>query len=117
MNINFLKGCLIGLAFLVPSIGFAQDYITLSGYQKRGNMGRNAEIKSSPVVLKQSRKIISISGYNAGFWISNGQSIVARYYKQNDRSAIGLVLAPGTYYAYPNLGMRQDSGRVVIRLK
>jgi len=118
MNRTFIKYVVIASILFIPSLLSAQDVIKLSGTQTRGNMGRNAQIHSSPVVLRKNRTVVSVSGYNRGFWINSKKyGKIASYYKSNDRDVIGLVLERGTYYIYPNLGQRQSSGSVTIKLK
>lgn len=94
----------------------AQSYV-ISGSQTRGVPGRNAELKCQPVKITKTVTLKSVSGDNAGFWISNGSSNVATFWKTNDPSAVGTVLKPGTYYVYPNLKQNQNTATVTIKLE
>ncbi len=89
---------------------------TISGSQSKGSAGQNATLRCSPVTINATKKITGISGSNAGFWIVKGSTTIARYYKQNDSSAMGKVLSPGTYYVYPNLKNGQGQATVVVSI-
>ena len=94
----------------------AQTY-TLSGFQTKGSAGNNAKLECKAVTIQKTVKIVSISGDNAGFWITKGGGTVAKYWKTNDPSAKGLTLKPGTYYIYPNLKKNQHKASVTIKLQ
>ena len=89
---------------------------TISGKQVKGSPGKNAQLTCQAVKITKKVKITSISGNNAGFWISNGSYTIKKYWKSNDATAKGLVLNPGTYYVYPNLKNGQASATVVLKL-
>ena len=90
---------------------------TISGSQTKGSAGKNATLRCNPVTISSAKKITSISGSNAGFWIVKGSATIARYYKSNDPSARGKALSPGTYYVYPNLKKGQTQASVNVAVK
>lgn len=116
---KFLKSLFILGLVLGFSIGMtnAQTY-TISGSQTRGSgAGNNAKLNCQPVQITKNVKIVSVSGDNAGFWISKGSVVIKRYWNTNDKSAIGVSLSPGTYYVYPNLKNNQNHATVTIKLE
>ncbi len=91
----------------------------LSGSQIAGTIGgKNAELLSKNVTLKQSCMIKGIEGNNDGFWIVDDKrgNIIKEYYKSNDKSAIGYTLKPGKYRVYPRLREKQKEASVTITL-
>ena len=89
---------------------------TISGKQIKGSAGKNAQLTCQAVKITKKVKITSISGNNAGFWISKGGNAIKKYWKSNDAAAKGFVLNPGTYYVYPNLKKGQSNATVVLTL-
>ncbi len=105
------------IMFLSVAFSYGQTYV-LSGEQVRGVSGQNAKLSSKAVVINKTVKIYSVVGNNAGFWIANANSVaVKKYWNTNDPSAVGLTLAPGTYYIYPNLKPNQNKATITIKLK
>jgi len=111
----FIMSVFVFFVFLSTSISAQQ--VKLSGSQTKGSAGSNAQLSCTPVTITKTMQIFSISGDNAGFWITNGSSIIATYYNSNDQSAIGRTLNPGTYYVYPNLKKNQNNATVTLHLK
>lgn len=90
---------------------------SISGKQTKGSAGQNAKLQCSPVTIASPKRIASVTGSNAGFWIMKGGSNVMKFYKSNDPSAIGKTLPAGTYYVYPNLKKGASTATVTITLK
>lgn len=111
----FVISVFLFLGLLSTSM-FAQQ-VKLSGTQTKGSAGSNAQLSCTPVTISKTMQIFSVSGDNAGFWITNGTYVIASYYNSNDQSAIGRNLAPGTYYVYPNLKRNQYKASVTLHLK
>lgn len=112
---------LINRLALITLVGFLGIQMsaaeTISGSQTRGSAGQNATLHCNPVTIKSAKSITSISGSNQGFWIQKSTAIIARYYKENDPSAKGKKLQPGTYYVYPNLKSGQKKATVTVVIK
>ncbi len=107
---------LLFVAFM-PAHTLLGGQVTISGQQTRGR-GSNAKLYSKPVKLSKNSKIVAVSGNNQGFWITSSRGvIVAKYWTQNDKRAIGVTLKKGTYYIYPNLKRGQNKANVTIRLQ
>ncbi len=104
------------IVFMLAGTGFVSAQYTIQGSQTKGRAGVNAKLQCKAVVINKTVKVTAVSGNNNGFWITDGRSKY-NYWKPNDRSAIGLVLKPGTYYAYPNLKPNANRATVVIHLR
>ena len=109
---------ILPILFVLFGTGFisAQTY-TLSGSQTKGAGTANAKLECKAVKITKQVKITSVIGDNSGFWLSKGSSVIAKYWKSNDSSAIGFVLKPGIYYVYPNLKQNQQKATVTLKLK
>lgn len=90
--------------------------IVLYGEQIRGNV-ENAVLKSEPVILTKSAKIINIEGENDGFWINSEMGLVQAFYRKDNKfepKTQGFVLHPGKYWVYPNLKSNQNKATIKI---
>lgn len=91
---------------------------TITGYQTKGDPVHNAELESKPVSIKKRMAIKSVSGNNDGFWIhDNNGNTVYEFWKPNDTSAIGRILEPNTYCAYPALAPGNNEASIIIKLQ
>ncbi len=91
---------------------------TLYGEQLRGTGStNNAKTLCKGITLTSTKTIAKITGDNAGFWIMKSGTVIKRYYKKNDPSAINFQLEPGTYYVYPNLKERQNKATVTLHFR
>ncbi|MBN2571936.1 MAG: hypothetical protein JXA68_07400 [Ignavibacteriales bacterium] len=108
---------IMSVFLLLGFISISAQQVKLSGTQTKGSAGSNAQLSCTPVTINKVMTINTISGDNAGFWITNGSSVIASYYNSNDQSAIGRRLNPGTYYVYPNLKKNQHQASVTLHLK
>jgi hypothetical protein len=92
------------IIFLFAVIAFAADTtIVLFGKQtKRGQLA-SAKLESGPIELSQSARIAKVRGGKAGFWISRKQGLRTEIVRQfrSPQEAVGTVLEPGLYVAYP----------------
>ena len=117
-NRLFMVVLMLFFVISVPTTIFAaQKKMNFSGWQIRGHANANARLKSYPVRVKKTSKIIAIHGDNRGFWIASRNGIVAKYYRPNDKRAIGLTLKPGLYFVYPNLKRGQTRAYVEITIQ
>lgn len=108
------------LVFFFVTLSFAENLIKISGSQRRGRSWRqDAELRSEPVNLPSSGKIVRVEGGSRGFWVSKvnrwGQSKVANFSTPNE--AMGFSLDKGTYAVYPNLPGGEDKEEVAIYVK
>lgn len=87
----------LSLAIAIP----AWANLTLSGTQTRGQGGVSGKLSSSGVNLPQGGVIASASDSGAGLWLQNQNGSVLRF--NSAKSAAGARLAPGKWFAYPNL--------------
>lgn len=95
----------------------AEAQVTLTGIQYKGSFSRNAKLECKGIVLKNTSKVISVTGDNWGFWIRSERGKMWRYWEANDKSVIGLILPPGKYYVYPNLPKDRKKGSVNLTFK
>jgi hypothetical protein len=94
------------LLFALSSESGAQN-VHASGSQTRGTMGNSARLEGQPFYLPSPGTIISASSTGNGFWIQNAAGhVIAKYWEANQ--AIGVVLAAGSYYIFPNLAQGQN---------
>lgn len=98
---------------LMASVSFCYA-IEIRGTQIRGNAGRNAEIKSSPVKLSKPAKIDRIEGGKEGLCIQSPAEAPLCGMPDELR---GMTLQPGSYTAYPNLPKGKDQYSVTVYLK
>ncbi len=112
----FVFSLLAVILFLSQNESFAQTY-TLVGKQIKGADGQNAQLICTAVKITKQVKITSVTGSNAGFWITNGNYTIKQYWSPNDRTAIGFVINSGTYFVYPNLQNNQSTATVTLTLK
>ncbi len=98
-----------GVAVLV-SAGVSEA-LELRGKQIRGVPGRNAQIVSTPVVLKAPAKVKRIEGGKEGLCIQGVKMMCGSV-----AELIGKTLQPGSYTVYPNLpqGVQEYSVTVVF---
>ena len=117
-RIQIVLALFMSVLTLQPALAANKNITTITGTQTRGSIGRNASLHCTPVTITTPKKIISITGYNKGFWISNsrGKRIMS-FYKPNDSSAKGKTLPAGTYTIYPNLKDGANKASVTIKLK
>lgn len=95
----------------------ASAQVKLHGSQIKGTAGSNAQLKCQPITIQRPMKVVSVTGNNKGFWIVKGTTTIKRYWNQNDRAVVGLVLKPGKYYIYPNLKRGQTRADVTLNLQ
>jgi len=110
----FAISFVILMVFLANTVD-AQQY-TIYGKQEKGTSTSNPQLTCTGIKLTKQVKIVSVSGSNAGFWITNGKTMIKQYYSPNDKSAVGYVLSPGTYYVYPRLQSTQSVATVTVGL-
>ena len=104
---------LIMFAGLTTSESSAQDYYYLNGYQLSEH-GSNAVLECDGIIIYRTLTVVEINGNNAGFWVTDGSNVLARYWNSNDSDALYLQFQPGTYYVYPNLGDGQTEATVQL---
>ncbi len=105
------------VVLLLATTGIVSAQYTIKGTQTKGSVGHNAKLDCDGVYVKKTVKIKSVSGDNAGFWIVDDNGKSYNFWNSNDKSAIGLVLKPGKYYAYPMIRQKAQKGTVIIRLE
>ncbi|MCB9016174.1 MAG: hypothetical protein H6541_10300 [Lentimicrobiaceae bacterium] len=110
-----MKKLMIVLGIMLMVVALNAQNVTISGTQNKGNAGKNAELKSTPVKITKDMKIITATGDCEGFWIVKDNAIVHQFY--NLEKPIGTILKPGTYYIYPNLKRNMTSASITITLK
>ena len=104
---------LIMFAGLTTSESSAQDYYYLNGYQSSG-YGTDAALECDGIIIYRTLTVVDINGSNAGFWVTDGSNVLARYWNSNDSDALYLQFEPGTYYVYPNLRDGQSEATVQL---
>ncbi len=82
--------------------------------QEAGTASKNAGLECTPVTINEVMQVHQVVCDGAGFWIATKNGVVASFPDAAD--AIGYVLKPGVYMAYPNLKQGQTIAKVEVRL-
>jgi hypothetical protein len=110
-----MKKILLLFVFVaIAAISVSAQNVTLTGTQKAGRAGNNAILDGKAVTIKTNMQIKTVNCDGDGFWISTNAGVLKRF--PDAKAAVGYVLKPGTYYAYPNLKHRQTYAKVELIL-
>lgn len=114
IRINHKIVMLLVTGLLALPMTSSAEVASISGSQKSGGVGFQAELHCNTVTLRQSSTITKVDGYNGGFWITQSGGLYRQFDQNSVNTAIGLVLPPGDYCAFPNIKWeRRDSPNVI----
>jgi hypothetical protein len=102
-------------AFVFAVLAVSAQTVSITGTQKAGAAGINADLKCNPVKIDQTMYIFNVEGDCAGFWISTKNGVLITF--ESMEKALNYVLKPGVYYVFPNLRQGQATAKVTVHLK
>ncbi len=100
---------------VLTTMAVSAQTVSITGTQKAGAAGINADLKCNPVKIDQTMYIYNVEGDCAGFWISTQSGVFVTF--ESMEKAKNYVLKPGVYYVFPNLRQGQSNAKVTVHLK
>jgi len=92
-----------------------QKMAYLNGSQVSRGAGTTGQLICKGLALSKGGVITSVNCGSAGFWITDDKG---SHWNYNDpQKAVNVLLQPGTYWAYPNLGPTQKSAGLTIGIR